>query len=159
MLSQSRLKEVLHYDPDTGVFTWLVKLGGRHNIGTIANSVDGKGYIRIQIDGRRYRAHRLAWFYVYGNWPKNNIDHRDRNRKNNRINNLRDRTQAENMRNTGMRPDNTSGYKGVTWDKVNQKWKAQMQVDGRMKFLGRFSKIKDAVSARNAAEKTIKGYA
>jgi hypothetical protein len=74
MLTVTRLREVLHYDPITGIFTWLVSLS--NHVGKVAGSLDGTGRVRIRVDGREYGAHRLAWLYMTGNWPVNEIDHR-----------------------------------------------------------------------------------
>ena len=78
MLTQERLKEVLHYDPETGIFMWLVAPNGRIRVGMEAGS-SHDGYIGIKVDRILYKAHRLAWFYMTGEWPANDVDHWDRN--------------------------------------------------------------------------------
>jgi len=158
MLTHSYLKEVLHYAPDTGVFTWLVKRnsrGGGVQPGTIAKNVSVHGYARIGIAKELFTAHRLAWFYVYGNWPKHQIDHINRDRLDNRIANLREATDAQSRQNTSLSKSNTSGVKGVTWDKTSQKWFAKINCNYKQIPLGRFVDIKDATNAYAEAKKRL----
>jgi len=138
-----RLKEVIEYDSATGQFTWRQDLGaGRPKAGDAAGlahtSALGCKHIRIKIDGRRYYAHRLAWLYVHGAWPADRIDHIDGNGLNNRLANLREATHAENLRNRGKQKNNSSGFKGVYWDRRGGKWRAQIMLNNRMKSLGSF---------------------
>ena len=153
-LTQERLKEVLHYDPETGVFTWKVATNNRVNIGDVASTEDS-GYRRIQVDGSKHFAHRLAWLYVFGEIPEGKIDHHDRNPSNNRIANLRPATSSQNGLNRRRHSNNTSGYVGVTWNKKAQKWQAQIKVGLQYHCLGCFNDILDAVAARKAAEITL----
>ena|SRR3990167_6112314 len=132
-----RLRGLLHYDSDTGVFTWRVNRR-RVKTGDIAGTVNAQGYVQICIDGRLYLAHRLAWLYVHGEWPSGDLDHWDTNRANNVIGNLRPATNSQNQANSRQRRDNTSGYKGVCWDKRCHRWVAGIYVDGRRRHLGRF---------------------
>lgn len=146
-LTQDRLKELLHYDPDTGVFTWKVSRGNAR-AGSVAGSVDGHhGYWLIGIDGGNHRAHRLAWFYVYGTQPDEQIDHINGVRSDNRINNLREATNSQNQRNTGARSHNTSGFKGVRWHKASGKYCAAIQHKGKRHHLGLFSGPDEAHAA------------
>src|SRR5690606_34614864 len=102
MLTQQRLKELLYYDPETGIFTRLVgRSGPRARAGDVAGSDNGKGYIRIYVDGRPYKAHRLAWFYMHGEWPEE-IDHRNGERADNRLSNLRPVTRQQNNLNQSI---------------------------------------------------------
>jgi len=101
MLTQSQLKEILTYNPDTGIFTWLVASNGRIRVGDIAGTTDN-GYVRIMIERTKYRAHRLAWLYVHGESPKEQIDHINHIRDDNRINNLRCVSCHENFKNMTM---------------------------------------------------------
>lgn len=151
MLTAKRLREVLHYDPDVGVFTWKVSYA-RAQAGTVAGSVDAYGYIVIRVDTILYKAHRLAWLYVHGVWPKRNIDHINRNRGDNRIANLRDVDQSINTFNSGVRKNSRSGVTGVTWDASRKTWKAAIRVQYRVIQLGRFKNKSDAVAARRSAE-------
>jgi hypothetical protein len=138
MLTQARLKELLHYDPETGVFTWRVPPSGRVAAGERAGFVHEQKYRCIRISGRKYREHRLAWLYVNGRWPPNQIDHRDGNILNNRIDNLREASSSQNRANSRISVKNTSGYKGVSWDVSKGKWSARIGVAGKQIHLGRY---------------------
>jgi len=152
MLTQARLKQLLRYDADTGLFTWIAHQRRPDLIGTIAGSPQGQGYICINVDNRKHKAHRLAWLYVNGAWPSVHIDHRNRVKDDNRIENLREATKAQNERNKGLRSVNTSGVTGVYWSIAAQKWQAYIRVDGRMKYLGVFADKEEAINARRTAE-------
>lgn len=152
LITQELLKEKLHYDKDTGVFTWTdSKLNANCARGKEAGCVTSGGYRDIKMllggKGRVFRAHRLAWFYVYGEFPKLHIDHINHDRADNRISNLREVTQRENQRNQSMYKNNTSGYNGVFFRKQVEKYEARVRVDGRLMFLGYFKKIEDAAQA------------
>jgi hypothetical protein len=151
MITQERLKDLLNYDPETGIFMWKVR---RHGVtlGSVAGCTD-EGYIRIKIDGRLYAAHRLAWLYVNGSLPEFTIDHINRVRSDNRIANLRSATNAENHQNRSKYITNTSGVTGVYWDNQRGKWRAQIEHLGRNVNLGRYSTIEAAAEARAAAKK------
>jgi hypothetical protein len=140
-ITAEKLREVLHYDPETGIFTWLVTRG-KMNAGDRAGT-EQKGYRSIKIFGRLYREARLAWFYVHGEWPKI-AEHEDGDGLNNRIRNIRDSTQAQNVRNTKKKTNNKSGFKGVCFRKDIQKWGASIQTDGKQKHLGYFETPEDA---------------
>ena len=154
MLTQSRMKELLNYDPETGVFLWKVSTNGRIKVGDVAGS-DSKGYIQIMIDYKNYKAHRLAWLYEYGYFPEHGLDHEDRDKSNNWIDNLREASQQCNLRNTGNRNDNTSGVKGVCFHKAAQKWHAQIYLDRGCYHLGLFTDFTEAVAHRLAAEQCL----
>ena len=154
-LTQKRLKELLHYNPSTGVFTWLIRRGGTAKIGTIAGSKCKRGYVAIAIDLKLYRAHRLAWLYVYGYLPEHGIDHIKRDRSDNRIEKLREASSQCNTRNTGNWSINTSGVKGVFWQKARGKWQSQITVNKHTTYLGTFSEFDEAVFARLAAEQCL----
>lgn len=98
-LTQEYLKSILHYSPETGLFTWLVKLSNRVKIGMLAGTVRNNGYFKININGQLYYSHRLAWLYVTGEWPKDRIDHKDNNGLNNKWINLREATASQNNKN------------------------------------------------------------
>ena len=112
---------MLHYSPETGEFVWLQITTSRVKIGDIAGAVNSGGYVSIGLYGRRYYAHRLAWLYVTGYWPETIIDHRDRQRNNNRFANLRLATDTENAHNASIKKNNTSGVPGVSWCKQSEK--------------------------------------
>jgi len=109
------------------------------------------GYIEVRLDGRIYLAHRLIWLIHFGSWPCRDVDHRDRVPGNNRIDNLRLATATQNMQNQTIRVNNTSGVKGVYFDKGTMKWRAQIVVNGRAKYIGIYGSIVDAQAARRKA--------
>lgn len=154
MVAQSRLKELLHYDPETGVVTWRATRGGVR-AGTVAGSTNHNGYLQIGVDGRDYLVHRLVWLYVHGDWPKHQIDHINGVRADNRIANLREATNAENNQNLAIRPHNTSGFMGACWDSERRKWLAQIRADGKRKYLGRFDTPEVAHAAYLSAKSEL----
>lgn len=147
-VTQARLRELFEYSPDTGVFTRKVGVKG-YAAGSVAGTDNGHGYIRIRVDGVFYLAHRLAWLYVTGGWPNGEIDHRDRDRSNNRFENLRDVDRSTNLINTSCRASNVSGEKNVNWDKVRRKWTVQLRRRGRQINGGRFDDLTQAISRRD----------
>lgn len=137
ILTAERLRELLHYDPETGHFIRKVRTAQRNQVGSRADFLvktgNQAGYYRVAFGRRRVLAHRLAWLYVYGVWPTHEIDHKDTDRGNNRIDNLRDvpgRVNIENMRRP--RSDNTSGYLGVYFHQ--NRWYARVQSKGRQVY-------------------------
>lgn len=136
MIDQGRLKELLSYSPESGEFRWLVcALRKPQMLGAIAGTLQ-YGYTVIRIDGRGYKAHRLAWLYVHGEMPSSDIDHINCLRSDNRMTNLRLSTKAGNGQNTRKRPNMSSRYKGVSIRRLTGKWKAGIDVDGRKIYLG-----------------------
>ena len=139
-MTQDELKQHLHYNSDTGVFTWL-KNPSRNKQwntmwpGKIAGSVTEKGYLRIRLLNRGWRAHRLAFLYVHGFMPSE-IDHIDGNKLNNKIENLRAVTHSENMRNAKRYPTNTSGITGVTYRKSSNQWLAYITIHQKRIHMG-----------------------
>lgn len=153
-LTQARLKELLHYDPETGVFTWIAAPGGRKDlIGRVAGAVNTPGYVVIRCDDKLHLAHRLAWLYVNGEWPSSGLDHINRTRTDNRISNLRVASQHQNGANTSLNRNNKSGVKGVSWSGRRNKWLAQITVNRENTFLGYFSDRNEAAAAYAAAAK------
>jgi hypothetical protein len=154
-LTRDFLKSILDYDPKTGAFTWK----WRDGIDISVNTRDaGKpagttkdGYLVIMIDGRQYRAHRLAYFMMIGRWPKHDIDHHDLDRMNNAWDNIRPATRSQNHGNKGTRVDNTSGYKGVDWHSQNKCWRARIGFRGKVIHLGTFASKEAAAEAYRAA--------
>jgi hypothetical protein len=151
-LTQERLKQLLHYDPSTGVFTWK-KRRGRCSAGAVAGSTNIDGHIKISVDKRYYLAHRLAWLHTYGRFPDRDIDHINRNPGDNRIENLRLATKGENQQNRSVSKNNKSGYSGVHWEESAKKWVASIYLNNKVISLGRFKSKEDAVSARQEAKK------
>lgn len=152
-LTQKRLKELLRYDANTGEFTNRIARGGL-KAGAVAGYAHRDGYVRISVDGRDYKAHRLAWIYVYGAPPLADIDHRDGNRGNNAIDNLRDVPRAVNTQNRrSARKDSACGYLGVGIS--GQKWRASIQLDGHKRYLGTFPSPELAHAAYLAAKRDL----
>jgi hypothetical protein len=159
MITQAELKEFLHYNQEMGVFTW-VKSKGAVKANSIAGTVMKKGYIRIKVSGGIYLAHRLAWLYVYGEMPKDQLDHINNDKADNRITNLREANNYQNQYNKPKQPSNKSGYKGVSFHKDTGKWQAQIRVQGVNKYIGLFDTALEASLAYvNKACKLHKEFA
>jgi len=148
-LTQARLKELLHYDPETGVF---VRRKSRRAdlINTRAGATSSEGYCVIKIGTRAFKAHRLAFLYMTGAPPPAEVDHINRDRADNRWVNLRAATARENGGNKGPRRDNASGHRGVSWYKRGGKWRVQGKRNGRKKHLGYFSSLEEAAAVAKA---------
>lgn len=149
-MTQDRLKRLLCYDPITGEFRWLLKRSGVR-AGAVCGRVNPEGYREISVDNVLVRANRLAVFYMTGQWPVDEIDHRNRVKNDNRWENLRSASRVQNAANVGVRPCNTTGVLGVVWDKDRSKWRAQIRIGGKKTNLGRFDRKLDAVNAYNEA--------
>lgn len=154
MITQERLRDLLHYDPETGIFTWLMRPSNRVKIGSVAGHVSSKhGYREIRVDGVLHRAHRLAWLYMTGKRPNGEIDHENTIRDDNRLDNLRDATHAQNMHNTPKLPSNRTGFKGVSI--ANQlkirRFRSTIWVNGRRQSLGYHATPEAAHAAYMAA--------
>jgi hypothetical protein len=149
-LTHRRLREVLRYDRRNGNFYWKVSTG-KAKRGEVAGHTDSVGYTKISVDGVKYFAHRLAWFYCYRKWPDKNIDHIDRCRNNNRLKNLRDVGQTVNGLNGSLRRNNRSGYTGVSYDNRRRAWVAYINLGAYKKHLGQFSDLNLAAKAREIA--------
>ena len=154
MPSVCRLRELLTYDPETGVFRWNVRPGPFSNVkaGSMAGGLNSDGYIQISVDGTKHKAHRLAWLYMTGEWPEHQIDHRDRNRANNAWANLREATPAQNAQN---RPafKNKIGRPGVA--RNHRGYMARISINGERVYLGTFSTASDAEKAYRAAARDL----
>ena len=155
-LTAARLREILSYDPETGIFRWRIDVGrwGRIKAGTITDSRNVYGHVQINIDAVPKYAHRLAWLYVYGKWPDADIDHIDGNKANNAIANLRDVPRAINNQNlTKQRGSHKKEPLGVNFDKKRGRWRASICADGKRRFLGRFKTVEEAQSAYLSAKR------
>lgn len=137
-ISANELRRLLHYDPETGVFTWLKRPSNRVHIGDRAGCVHRFGRRKISVLGREYPAAQLAWLYMTGEWPSVEVDHQDTDAGNDAWNNLRLATRRQNMANTKPHRDNKSGLKGVYWSQERRKWAAHITIDYRNYGLGRF---------------------
>jgi hypothetical protein len=148
MITQDEIKDKLNYDQNTGVFTWKVKPNSTTNIGKVAGTLN-KNYVEICVSGKKYGAHRLAWLYVYGEFPKL-IDHINNNPSDNRICNLREATHKQNSWNSKTPITNTSGIKGVSWHKRDNKWRVCILGKQLGLFADFFEACCKSFSARNS---------
>lgn len=142
MITQERLKELLSYDPQTGLFTWLMDKGSARK-GALAGKLNTASYVQIQLDKRMYLAHRLVWLYIYGAFPACVIDHIDGDKNNNAFSNLREATATENQRN--KRKFRGKYLKGVT--KVRNSYNAFIRYDKKKQYLGCFKTEQEAYQA------------
>ena len=148
MLTLDRLKELLDYNPETGLFTWKITRNNYVKSGRIAEAKTDEGYVTITVDGECWRGHRLAWFYVHGVVPDREIDHINCVKSDNRIANLRLATRSENRRNRGLQKNNKSGVKGVSWSKAECRWDVRTRINGKQVFIGQFDSLEEAAEAR-----------
>lgn len=148
--THERVLEALAYDPETGVFTWLIQASSRALVGDVAGC-PSNAYWRIKLDRQPYEAHVLAWFWVTGEWPTYEVDHIDGDGLNNRFANLRDEPRSVNQRNqVAPRRDNVSGYRGVY--PHGPGWSAKIKADGRTRYLGTYLTPEEASAAYWAAK-------
>lgn len=152
-LTQARLQELFSYDPETGEFTRLYR--GRKR-GEFLGSISEKGYLLITVDGRTFKAHRLAWLYVYGEFPPFMLDHDDQNKLNNRIGNLREADRNKNAQNVSVAKRNKLGIKGV-WTAQNGKYMAGIVAYGKRSYLGTHETADEAAHAYNKAAISLHG--
>lgn len=147
-LTADRLREVLSYSPSSGEFHWRIMSSCRKPVGSLAgDKKKDSGYVLIGVDCFRYRAHRLAWLYMTGEWPPRQVDHEDTNRSNNRWANLRLATNQQNQANSGTSKNSASGVKGVFWSKQREKWQTKINVNGRQIHGGFHDCLEDAAAA------------
>lgn len=152
------IKSALSYDPATGEIRWLkVAPWVRIKVGDVAGHVNRKGYRVINIAGKVRRAHRVAWFLHYGEFPIDQIDHINGIKDDNRLVNLRQASSAENGRNKTAPKSNTSGFKGVSFHRKTKKWVAYITVDCKQKYLGLYESPEDAHAIRRIAEARMHG--
>jgi len=155
-LTQEYLKSVLNYDPETGLFVRIKRTSNSVKIGDVAGSIKmssgGKRYIAIRVNGKKHSAHRLAFLYMTGNFPENQVDHDDGNGTNNKWLNLNDVSNIENSRNQRLSAANTSDHTGVRWNKKERKWKVRIGVNYEMITLGTFDDFFEAICRRKSAE-------
>lgn len=153
ILTQSRLRELFDYNPETGVFTRKVSMGARGRKGSRVGYDDGKGYLQTMIDGQKHRLHRLAILHMTGIWPEEDVDHINRIRYDNRAVNLRTVSRTENSHNKCKSKSNTSGYLGVSWVPGICKWEARIACGGKPSILGYFTTPELASAAYLAAKR------
>lgn len=169
-IEPSELHDMFAYNPDTGLLTWKVKLANdpaklsevrrwnaRYAGKPAITANDGKGYSRGHVRGNMLYAHRIAWAMIYGDWPAGEIDHINGDPADNKICNLRSVTKSQNMRNQKRHKSNTSGATGVHWNKHRRRWVARILHEKKIKHVGSFHKLEDAMRARRQAEEKY-GY-
>lgn len=167
MITQDRLKQLFDYDAGTGEFRFLPRARSEFATdrafsifktkcqGKVAGWGHVAGYISIRIDGRDYLAHRLAWLWMTGALPENEVDHVNGNRSDNRFSNLRSVSKLENSHNQSIRITNKSGHNGVFWDGRRRAWRVDLMNEGRSIYLGQFKTIEEATAARKAGERAL----
>ena len=152
-----RLRELLSYDPESGVLKWLVRTSNRVAVGDVAGRVHRGGRIDIGIDGRILKAHRVAWAIYYGKWPDGEIDHDDGDPGNNRIKNLKDCSHSDNMQNRASHKNNTSGFVGAHKNSSGR-WFSKIGVNWKTKYLGSFDTPEQASAAYLAAKSEMHNF-
>jgi hypothetical protein len=146
-ITAEQVRELLDYRPETGEFFWKISRRGRgFKKGNKAGGINER-YFRIGIGGRRYSAHRLAILILTGKWPPLQVDHQDTDGLNNKFQNLRHATATQNQGNCGLSKNNKSGYKGVSWCRAREEWRAYIKINNRNKYLGRFDSPEKAHKA------------
>jgi len=150
MITLQKLKSVVRYEPETGIFRNQARRGHLAP-DAICGSPNGLGYIVVTIGRKHFLAHRLAWFYTYGTWPPEQIDHINLIRSDNRLENLRLASQRENQQNKPRYKNNTSGVKGVSWHRKNRNWRARIKVGEKYLHIGSFASKEEAAAAYAAA--------
>ena len=159
LLSYEDAHELFYQDKETGTLHWKVSPAIRVKPGDVAGHVDSVGYRIVEVNNRAYACHRVVWLMHYGSWPKQFVDHINRDKADNRIENLRDVSNTINCRNHALRKVNKSGHTGVHWHKALSKWTAQINVGKTKKHLGVYEDLEDAVKARKDAEEKYWGAA
>lgn len=155
-LTAALLGELFSYDASTGIFTRKVSTTNRVKVGDVAGSPNKKGYINIMVLGRLHPAHRLAWLYAYGVWPRGQIDHINGVKSDNRLANLREATNAENRQNLMRAPSQSqTGLLGVGRHTPTGKWRARICVNGTTRYLGNYSTQEEAYAAYLAAKREL----
>ena len=157
MIEHHRLLQLLHYDPQTGLFTWLVQYNSRTTVGSVAGCLDDKGYRKIQLFGKQYYSGRLAWFYMAKQWPSCLIDHKDGDQANDAWSNLREATYGESTHNRYL-PVGESRLRGVRRVHSNPfKWEARIAVGYHRMSLGTFDSAEEAHAAYLVASENLHG--
>ncbi len=145
------LNELFNYDPGTGILTRAMTMASNAKAGAAVGAVDRYGYLKARVMHKEFKVHRLIWKMIHGVDPVGEIDHIDGNPANNRADNLRLASRGENAHNTRLFRNNSSGHKGVSWDRNSGRWDAQLASGGRVVFRRTFIELSDAIEAIRAA--------
>lgn len=156
MVTYEKLRSVLEYNPDTGIFIWKKNISSRALKGNIAGTY-ADGYSNITIDKHIYRAHRLVWLYCFQEWPSEHLDHINGIKNDNRLDNLREASNIENSYNIKAHKDSSTGIKGIYFNKANNNYRAQIRYNGKTISLGSFKTPEEASLAYNIKAKEIHG--
>lgn len=157
MITQERLKELVNYDPETGIFTAKIQRhGSKAKPGDVLGSRHKKGYLELRLDGRLYLLHRLAFLYMRGYMPQY-VDHKDLDKQNNAWDNLREADGSEQIFNQAQRKNNTSGERGVSYEQRDRVWVAKLEIRGQAVVLYRGRSKQKAVEAARAFRKANHG--
>lgn len=143
-ISIQRLREVFRLEPETGRLFWRVKKANHIAAGDEAGAAHGSGYREVRLDGKRLYTHRIIFALTNGRWPIGDVDHANRDKTDNRPENLREATRTQNIQNAGLSRANRSGVKGVHWCKFTGKWRARIRLNDRHVCLGRYDDIETA---------------
>ncbi len=157
LITAEEARQLFSYNPETGDLVWRVSLNSRAPIGYIVGTQTKYGYIQVQVRGKSYLAHRVAWLITYGEWPVEHLDHINGNVQDNRLSNLRQATNAQNRYNTKLNIRNKIGLKGVSFAKDRNKWAAHISANGRSRTLGYFATPEEAHAAYCKAAKELHG--
>jgi len=158
MLTAERARQLLDYNAETGELTWRSRGDSEWDAkysGKAAGKKYPRGYVVVRINKKSYRAHRLAWLITTGRFPKEQLDHINCIKDDNRLQNLRECSNAENQRNIGIKPINKSGFKGVSWDSAKNKWRARIKTNYKEKMLGTFDDPQEASKCYAEAAKRL----
>ena len=153
MITADRARELLDYDAERGVLVWAKDRGGHCKIGRVAGGgrLDSSGYFRIRLDGKNYLTHRIIWLWHHGEFPPEVVDHINGDPTDNRIENLRRASVGQNQYNSKRPKTNTSGQKGVYWNKRDKAWRVQICVNGKKKYIGVYADLQSAADAYSKA--------
>lgn len=157
LLDQEELKALLDYDSESGLFKWRASNSNRVRVGDVAGTVPAGTHRIIRIGTYNYRASALAWLFVYGQWPHGDVDHRDLNKTNDAINNLREASRSQNNANCPLRRDNKTGFKGVSSIPSSGKFRATIKIGDKQTHLGTYESAEDAHAAYFAKAKEVYG--
>ena len=153
MINQETVKNLFYYDVESGMLFWRIGNGRNVKPWQEAKALNGNGYCTAKVNGKSYLTHRLAWLYVYGEFPKEDIDHKNRIRNDNRLCNLRAVSRTDNCQNISLPSHNKSGHIGISWFKSHKSWTVYVKVNKKNKWLGNYKNLDDAIAARKAGEK------